>query len=104
MATDATTPAKPAAVAPANVSDRPTNMVLPLVLLAILLVAVAFGVTRFVGYVQSVQSTETVEAKFVFRRMTESVRLFEPITLWGNRQIGGKLFWLSILFVVPLAG
>lgn len=84
--------------------DRPGSFVVPLVLLALLSAAVAYGVTRFTGYVQSVQSTETVQTQFVLRRLTETVRVFEPIPLGGGRAINGKVFWLSILFLVPLAG
>src|SRR5262249_13701867 len=41
-----------------------------------------------------------VETKFVWRRLSEGVRLFEPVSLFGA-SINGKAFWLTLLLAIP---
>ncbi|MBL8796198.1 MAG: hypothetical protein JNM56_20025, partial [Planctomycetia bacterium] len=103
MATDTTAPAKPETKQLTGDPAAPTGKVLPLILLAVLLVALGYGVHRFVNFITAAQATEAVETKFVFRRLTESVQLFAPIPL-GGREISGRAFWLTLLFIPPLIG
>jgi hypothetical protein len=103
MATDTTAPAKPETKQATGDSVAPTGKVLPMILLALLLVGLGYGIHRFVKFIAAAQATEGVETKFVFRRLTESVQLFAPIP-FGGKEISGRLFWLTLLFIPPLIG
>jgi hypothetical protein len=100
MAVDTTSPVKPAVLGYVD-PDRPKGKALPALLLIAILIGLAYGAWRLVTYIQSIQSTEAVETKFVLRRLAESVRLFEPVSLFGT-SINGKGFWLTLLLAIPL--
>lgn len=100
MAIDTTAPVKPQVVGYVD-PDRPKNTALPIILLVLVLCGLAWGAWQLVTYVQRVQAAEGVETKFVWRRLSQSVRLFEPVTVFGTA-INGKAFWLCLLLAIPL--
>ncbi|MBY0523356.1 MAG: hypothetical protein K2R98_08150 [Gemmataceae bacterium] len=95
-ATD-TPPAAPKPQLPPGDPDRPTGVVLPILLTLALIGAIGAGITWLFLYIAGLRAADNQDIKFVFRRLEESIRL-------GGREVDATLFWLALLIPILILG